>query len=163
MNTRWIVPLVSLLVVGCGGGDTGGMTVDGTVAVTVHQAGQSDGNTGFNFRGTYTVDTPPNAGHGFDGTCVHTGDQYTFTLSREAALPTGLDSVTVTTNTGTSPQVSLSIGTSTFAAGGTCLGTATPQGASDLQLTIQCSGLVSGSDPRTVDMNLTLTVTGCTG
>ena len=153
------------LAVGCGGGASpDGLSVEGSVSVTVHQPGQADGSTGFPFSGVVSVDTPPATGHGFTGTCVQSGGAYTFTLGREVTAASGLESLTVHTGTGTTaPTVSLTVGTSTFSAGGTCTGTATPAGAAGVQFAIQCTGLTATNDPRTVDANINLSVLGCTG
>lgn len=140
------------------------LKVQGRVALTVRQAGQADGSTGFEFPSDTVVDAPPGVGMGIFGRCVRDGRTWVVEIDR--AMPAGdqgLQRFSVRVpdrETLEAPQVSFVLGPSTFSGSGTCTITATKAGES-LQVTANCAGLRATMDPRSVDAALNLTFQNC--
>ncbi|MBI5517474.1 MAG: hypothetical protein HY909_27135 [Deltaproteobacteria bacterium] len=157
----WLVPLVGLLVGGCGGGD--GLRATGSVRLTVHQAGQPDGRTDFTLPADTFVDPPPGVGVGFYGTCRRVGGTWSVELTR-AGGGEGLRSVTLSASSAGPSGVlttTFLVGASTFSGSATCTGGATSVGDRGVRINGGCTALSASGDPRTVDASIDLTLDDC--
>lgn len=162
----WIVPLVGLLMAGCGG-DAGGLQVAGQVQLTVHQPDNTNGDTGFTFPQGTNLSPPPGAASAFSGTCVRSATAWTITVSRtDTAAQGGLQSFSIDAPVSTSvnsagESLKFHIGASEFS--GSCAGGASPAVDNGVTVTAQCTGLHASGDARVVDAALTLTFAHCDG
>lgn len=153
--------VVSLAFLGCGDGR---LKVSGTVSLTLQQLGQPDGTTGFSFPADTVVETNPT------GYCKVNGGRTEILLERQGGTADGLRTVRLvippTVATGSDPAtVSFVIGTTSFDGSNTCTRTSTVTGSGDtrdVQVTMECTGLRSSGDARTVAARLSLSLFNCT-
>jgi len=168
MKKTLLAAMAMVCAVGCGD-DPNAMKVAGNVRLTVHQTGQQDGSTTFNFPEGTIVDAPPGIGRGFFGTCARTTNGWAVSIARADSGTDGLRKIDLASASGTGAgtanggvTASLSLGTSVFAANASCTGMATPSGTNGLNVTARCVGLTASNDLRTVDGDITLTLSNCT-
>ena len=165
MKLYWVVPLTGLLALGCG--DADGLHASGSVALTVHQAGQQDGAASFDMADGRYIDTPTESGQEITGTCQRVATGWSLVLTR-TSNGSGLQRFSLTAPLdnagGAASTISFTLGTSVFENVSACAVTAMPSPSDHgVRVTGRCTGLTSTGDPRTADANLNLTFWNCTG
>lgn len=163
MRLGWIVPVVGLLAVGCGDdGDV--LRASGSVRLTVHQPGQTDGTAEFLPPGETAIDPPPGIGQGVYGTCRKTASGWSVTLTRADASTVGLRgfaAVIPAGNASGGASLSFTLGTSVFQGSTTCQASATSEGERGVRIEARCTALAAPGDPRTVDAVVSLALANC--
>lgn len=152
--------LVSAAFLGCGDAR---LKVSGTVSLTLQQLGQPDGTTGFSFPADTVVESNPT------GYCRVNAGRAEFLLERQGGTADGLRSIHVvlppSSATGSDPPtVNLVVGTTTFDGSNTCTRQSTVTGSgdtSDVQVTLECTGLRAAGDARTVAAQVRLSLYNC--
>jgi hypothetical protein len=166
---------------GCSNNDPG-FYAEGALTASIPgtNAGDPATETGFRFQQSTRVDPTLPAGRtsGPTGTCTVGPDGRAVRLTQIGGEPLGMRDVNITLpsweTADTAPRlgrIEVTIGQAVFA-GEELRDTTTPSpchfattrnGSFDLQLTVQCTGLTSQTDPRRVDVNSNLTLTSCDG
>ena len=165
-NSRWLLAVMAVGAVAVGCGDPDGLHAEGSVALVVHQSGQPDGSASFTLPANTLIDAPPGVGRGFFGTCARSGNRWTVEINRaDASAQDGLKRVAISVperSASGAVNASFVIGSSTFAGSSECTATATPATGKGVQITMSCTGIRSGADPRTVDATVSLLMSDCT-
>ncbi len=153
-----------LALAGCSD-DPIGLRAQGSIELTVRQAGQPDGRAGFTLPSNTLVDPPPGVGMGFYGSCTRTGTTWAVDITRADSAAGGLRRVLVQAPQGTSAAgvtAKFTLGTTDFDGSASCQSTVAPSGADGVALTVTCTDVRASGDPRALDARVSLTLSRCT-